>query len=187
MVSTPRQRDSILYPHPRRLHIAHSGGGGYDDIFVLKLNSSGAYQWHTFYGSSGNFDLGYGLAVDIGGNVYVTGKSDATWGTPLYAHSGGYDIFVLKLVSSLMCSPLVKVNTNYFNTVQDAYNAAANGNILQISAMVFNEDILLNRDITTIFSGGYDCEYEIITGYSTVDGTMTINNGTVTVKNLIIK
>ena len=28
---------------------AYSGGG---DIFVLKLNSSGAYQWHTFYGSA---------------------------------------------------------------------------------------------------------------------------------------
>ena len=29
----------------------HAHSGGNDDIFVLKLNSSGAYQWHTFYGS----------------------------------------------------------------------------------------------------------------------------------------
>src|SRR4030042_1487257 len=28
---------------------AHSGPNSNDDIFVLKLDSSGDYQWHTFY------------------------------------------------------------------------------------------------------------------------------------------
>ena len=69
----------------------HPHSGGYD-IFVLKLNSSGAYQWHTFYGSSGE-DEGYGIAVDGSGNVYVTGDSQATWNgpageNPLHAYSG---------------------------------------------------------------------------------------------------
>ena len=32
-----------------------NSGSGNSDIFVLKLSNSGAYQWHTFYGSgSGN-------------------------------------------------------------------------------------------------------------------------------------
>ena len=75
---------------------SHSGG---DDIVVLKLDSSGAYQWHTFYGSDGG-DYGYGIAVDAGGNVYVTGGSNATWGSPINSHSGGDDIVVLKLNSS---------------------------------------------------------------------------------------
>ena len=30
----------------------HAYSGRRCDIFVLKLNSSGAYQWHTFYGST---------------------------------------------------------------------------------------------------------------------------------------
>jgi hypothetical protein len=87
---------------------SHSPGSGNGDIFVLKLNSSsGAYQWHTFYGSSYD-DSGYGIAVD-GGNVYVAGFSYATWygpspgfASPLNDHSSGnnYDIFVLKLDSS---------------------------------------------------------------------------------------
>ena len=68
---------------------AYSGG---NDIFVLKLDSSGAYQWHTFYGSS-SYDYGYGIATDGSGNVYVTGRSDATWSgpageSPLYPYSG---------------------------------------------------------------------------------------------------
>jgi hypothetical protein len=89
-------------PHP--LH-AHSGG---NDIVALKLNSNGAYQWHTFYGSSSDDDWGYAISVDVsGGNVYITGYSHATWqgdgGTnPLHAHSryGYTDIVVLKLTAT---------------------------------------------------------------------------------------
>ena len=36
---------------------AYNGGGSGINIFVLKLNSSGAYQWHTFYGAGD--DYGY--------------------------------------------------------------------------------------------------------------------------------
>ncbi len=68
---------------------------------MLKLNTSGTYQWHTFYGSGG--DSGNGIAVDGSGNVCVTGQSAATWNgpsgqIPLNAYSG--QIFVLKLDTS---------------------------------------------------------------------------------------
>ena len=81
----------------------HAYSDGASNIFVLKLSSSGAYQWHTFYGPNG-YDMGYGIATDGSGNVYVTGPSNATWNgsagqTPLHAHSGSTDIFVLKLDS----------------------------------------------------------------------------------------
>ena len=78
---------------------AYSGSGDYD-IFVLKLSGSGAVQWNTFFGSSIGADLGNGIAVDSRGNIYVTGYSDGTWGFPLNAYSGSYDIFVLKLSGS---------------------------------------------------------------------------------------
>jgi hypothetical protein len=79
----------------------HSGGW---DIVVVKLNGNGAYQWHTFLGSSNN-DYGYSLAVDSNGEAYVTGESAATWngpGTtpPRNNHSGNSDIVVVKLNSS---------------------------------------------------------------------------------------
>ncbi len=72
---------------------AHAGGR---DIVVIKLNASGTYQWHTFYGSSGT-DEGENITVDSSANVYVTGHSTATWGSPLNAHAGGGDIVVIKL------------------------------------------------------------------------------------------
>jgi hypothetical protein len=73
------------------------------DIFVLKLNSSGTYQWHTFYGA-GNFfsDSGQAVAVDPDGSAYVTGYANANWpgdggAPPRHAFSGNYDFVVLKL------------------------------------------------------------------------------------------
>ncbi|MBI5839741.1 MAG: SBBP repeat-containing protein [Chloroflexi bacterium] len=84
------------------LHAFSSGVS--QEIFVLKLNNAGIYQWHTFYGST-TYDYGYGIAVDGSGNVYVTGESAATWkgpgnAAPLYAFSGNYDIALFKLNSA---------------------------------------------------------------------------------------
>lgn len=75
----------------------HTGG---IDTFVAKLDSHGNLIWNTFLGGPDN-DLGYGIAVDLSGNVYVVGISYATWqGTdpPVRAHQGGgADAFVAKL------------------------------------------------------------------------------------------
>jgi CSLREA domain-containing protein len=88
---------------------AHAGG---HEIVVVKLNSAGAYQWHTFYGSA-NSDIGNAIISDGSGNVYVTGFSTATWAgpgsaAPRNAHAGGYDIAVVKLDVS---SPTITVTT----------------------------------------------------------------------------
>lgn len=57
-------------------------GGGLTDAFVAKLDPDGVLQWSTFLGGS-NFDWGMGIAVDGSGNIYVTGRSFSTWGSPV--------------------------------------------------------------------------------------------------------
>ncbi|MCI0552417.1 MAG: SBBP repeat-containing protein [Anaerolineae bacterium] len=70
------------------------------DAFVAKLDSSGNLMWNTFLGGSGG-DLGYGIALDTSGNVYVTGNSDVTWGSPIRAYTTGIsDAFIAKLNTS---------------------------------------------------------------------------------------
>ena len=50
--------------------------GGYDG-FVAKLDGSGtALVYATYLGGSGG-DSGYGIAVDVSGNAYVTGYTDS--------------------------------------------------------------------------------------------------------------
>jgi len=66
-------------------------GGDAEYMFILKLNGSGAYQWHTF------FQPGRPEAIDVDGNdVYVAGTPAATWETPLHAYTGGNNLVVLK-------------------------------------------------------------------------------------------
>jgi hypothetical protein len=77
---------------------------GSTEIFVLKLDNGGEYQWHAFYGSNGG-DEGRGVVPDNSGNLFVTGISAGGWSgpageAPLHSHSGGPDILVLKLNSS---------------------------------------------------------------------------------------
>ncbi len=76
------------------------GGGGMVPAAQSAVPALGlAYQWHTFYGiPSGLFEL-RSVAVDPSGNVYLAGVSSATWGSPLHAYSGDYDIVVIKLNS----------------------------------------------------------------------------------------
>ena len=72
---------------------------GMDDIFVAKYNSSGVLQWHTFMGSAFN-EESRGIALDDAGNVYITGDSGVTWGTPVNPYIGASDAFVAKLDSN---------------------------------------------------------------------------------------
>jgi hypothetical protein len=80
----------------------HAHSGGYD-ITVVKMDSRGYYQWHTFYGSSST-DYGRDIVTDDNGNVYIAAQSNATWQgdentNPLHAYSADYDAAVLKLDS----------------------------------------------------------------------------------------
>lgn len=74
------------------------------DMTIIKLDSGGGYQWHTFHGGAHD-DAAQSIALDSGNNIYVTGASYATWNGPgavLPKHaftglSGSADITVLKL------------------------------------------------------------------------------------------
>jgi hypothetical protein len=77
------------------------GGGDYD-AYVAKLNAAGsALVYSTYLGGSGG-DGGADIAVDAGGNAYVTGLTDSTdfpTAHPLRSTYGGGDddAFVAKL------------------------------------------------------------------------------------------
>jgi hypothetical protein len=53
-------------------------------------------DWNTFLGAAGQ-DEGFAVTLDSGGQVYVAGRSNATWGSPVRAYSAGLDGFVAKL------------------------------------------------------------------------------------------
>ena len=72
--------------------------GGYD-VFVAKLDANGSLLWNTFLGGSGN-DIGYGIALDTSGNIYLNGLSRAAWGSPARPYDALDDGFVAKLAAN---------------------------------------------------------------------------------------
>ena len=81
-----------------------TGGGldgntssGYQDIFLVKYNSSGTKQWTKQLGTSSD-DWGIGVTTDSSGNIYVTGGTNG--GLDGNTSSGSVDIFLVKYNSS---------------------------------------------------------------------------------------
>ena len=76
--------------------------GGSNDAYVAKLDASGTHLWSTYMGGASG-EIGYGIAVDSGGNCYATGNTSSSgwvsggWDT---THNGSTDGYVVKLDTS---------------------------------------------------------------------------------------
>lgn len=71
-------------------------------VFVAKLNSDSEWQWAKSAGgtSAGDASIGYDIAVDYLGNVYITGSFEGTaifGDTTLISQDGWIDVFVAKI------------------------------------------------------------------------------------------
>jgi uncharacterized repeat protein (TIGR01451 family) len=83
------------------------GDAGSNDVFVTKLNGDGsALTYSTYLGGNGYYDFSFGIAVDGGGNAYVTGLTNSTdfptVSAVQSAFGGGFaDAFVVKISEAL--------------------------------------------------------------------------------------
>jgi hypothetical protein len=78
--------------------------GGQVDAYVAKLSASGAAYAYCGYVGGSDDDVGYAIAVDGGGNAYVTGYTGSTQasfpvtsGPDLTYNGGSQDAFVAKI------------------------------------------------------------------------------------------
>jgi hypothetical protein len=78
-----------------------SYNGGYD-VFMFMLNPTGSSLLYSTFIGGGNGDDGGPIAIDLSGNIYMTGVTDSsdfpnTTGAYDTKYNGALDIFVLKL------------------------------------------------------------------------------------------
>ena len=71
---------------------------GYD-AFAAQLDENGVMLWNTFLGGTGS-DFGLALALDVNSNLYLTGDSSLSWGSPVNSFTAGRDICTVKLNSN---------------------------------------------------------------------------------------
>ncbi len=114
------------------------------------------------------------------GTYSVSLTAGNTYGSDLFSQSFYID------VSSCLNLPAL-IDPFGFSTLQSAYNNAIDGDTIQTHAVKFTENILLDRDIVITLAGGFNCEYSRSVPATELIGSLTINNGTVTVDRLIIQ
>ncbi len=109
-----------------------------------------------------------------------------------HAHFDDFTLTLLLPVANpgapLTGSPVrIMGSSTEYKSLQDAYDAAGNGNIIQSQATRFMEDLDIDINKSVTLEGGYNCDYTAVNGKTTLNGTMTISNGTVTVGNFVLE
>ena len=97
----------VLIDYPTTVGAFDTTHNGSDDVFVTKLNDTGAaLVYSTFLGGS-NFDRGFSIAVDSNQEAYVAGSTiddvtdfPTTAGASDTTHNGNTDFFVTKINSN---------------------------------------------------------------------------------------
>ena len=77
--------------------------------------------------------------------------------------------------------------TKYYSTLQAAYEAALGGATIKAWSMQYDENLNCNQGKIVILKGGYNQGYSSNNDFTTLNGKLTIRNGTLRVDHLVIK
>ncbi len=96
----------------------------------------------------------------------------------------------------LTCSatgPIVRVQGTtlvaWYSSIQTAYDECGSGDLIKMQVATFSENINFNNlsDIAVSLLGGYDAAFDTQTGFTTVQGALTISRGSVIAGNLVLR
>lgn len=82
----------------------------------------------------------------------------------------------------------INIGGAYYLTLQDAYNAAADGSTIKVKTKTFTESLNINRNVSVAIEGGYNDGFTAITGNTTLHGKVQTyaGGGTLTIKNFVL-
>jgi len=161
----------------------------------IRLNTY--YSWSTT-GDPGAFDvqnvstheLGHSLCLK---DLYSGGDSEKT----MYGYVAAGETKKQTLeqddmdgIAYLYACPNLPVRISgtpfEYYSLQDAYDAASDGDVILSQAVVFAEDLFIddpgNKSIT--IEGGYDCGYSLQIGKTAVNGNLIITKGALFIDNI---
>jgi hypothetical protein len=84
--------------------------------------------------------------------------------------------------------PVRILNASYYESLQDAFDGVtAQVSTIQARAMELTGDLSANRGKEITLAGGYNSNFTDNSGYTVMDGILTISHGSLTVENLVIR
>jgi hypothetical protein len=78
----------------------------------------------------------------------------------------------------------VRIGGSYYSSLQEAYDAAHDGDTIEAMATTFTMDLTVGKQIT--IKGGFDGTFSSNSGYSTIDGNLTIQDGSLVAANIVV-
>lgn len=156
----------------------------------MKITVSGSEQITVGAGTFQTVVLKKDLTITEGGSSYS--YSTTEW----YAEGVG----LVKMSSPNMSRELVSYNvktvqtsdfqilgnTGSFSNLQEVLDVARNGNIIQIKNATVYGHFSQHNPTSLIINGGYDNSFNTIVGKATINGSLTIEKGQLTVSKLEI-
>ena len=155
-----------------------------DPVIFPKTNAAQYWSSTTYAGVLGSL-WGYAL---IGGAIFDNGVA-----TKQVKALG--DVTSARCVRGGQSAPsghpvrLIRDGSPYdtYLKIQDAYSLALVGDTVQAQVSVLIENLSFAKNTAFSLQGGYDSDFMLNPGMTTLQGGLTISGGTVTVENLILK
>ncbi|MCB2184359.1 MAG: S8 family serine peptidase [Desulfobulbaceae bacterium] len=143
----------------------------------------------AWFPNSWLWDFGDGQTSSVQSPVHLYEQPGIYSVSLTAANTLGSDFFSQSFYVDVASCPLLPamIDSFDFSTLQAAYNTAIDGDIIKSHAVIFYEDLLLDRNIEVSLSGGFNCEYSNSIPATKIIGSLTISQGTVSVDNLVIQ
>jgi photosystem II stability/assembly factor-like uncharacterized protein len=182
--------------------------GAYGTVLTNGINWSPQVSGVTDWLRGVTYANGYFVAVGDAGTI-LTSSDGVNWAPPLHGFDDSYDLYavaydpnesafaavggygIILLDGDSIPDPPVRIQgapPAYFSALQTAYDSASNGDELQSQALHLSGNLSLDRNIAINLKGGYDGLYsDNPPSNTTINGTLTISNGSVTVENIVVQ
>ena len=104
----------------------------------------------------------------------------------------GTRAFRISVTENTTCSkPPARIDRTapaYFESLQDSYTASTEGESIKSRAESLAGNLDINADKSITITGGYNCSYSSYSSSTTtIQGTLTISSGSVTIENIVIE
>ena len=181
--------DDVIVGAPR----FYSGEAGEGAAFIYPGTFLGLFPipfWSLELNQAG---ARFGSSVAGAGDINGDGCDEMIVGAPYYDNGETSEgaVFVYDLGSSLIL--YVSRNgqsgghTPCYETVAQAYSSALDTQEIRLKADFYPEDLILDRPVGIIFSGGWNLEFSSNSvGQSIITGSLTISNGSLSVNGEIV-
>jgi hypothetical protein len=135
-------------------------------------------------------DSTFAVPTDVTLTAAPDWKSEVVWSVGCTGAGLSCGPFTLNgntdVTATFSHKPLVMMpGPMYYASIQDAYNAVTGTTILKLRDQTFTENLVFNLAMDVTFDGGYDFAWAQI-GSTSINGTVTIENGSVTANYLTI-